>query len=141
MTEQTLDVPKIRSLIDAGFNALAANKKQQRAVLVIGDTGVGKSTILSYLAGNKLIVKHNGLNTVIDSIDSQNKLKIGHEKYSETTVPTKIVIEDLDFFDCSGFKDNRGDEFEISNSFFLQRLFSLYKQVKIFLIIDENYVS
>ncbi len=47
----------------------------------------------------------------------------------------------MDFFDCSGFKDNRGDEYEISNSFFLQRLFYLYKNVKLLLVIDEHYIS
>jgi ABC-type nitrate/sulfonate/bicarbonate transport system ATPase subunit len=80
-------------------------------VLVIGDTGVGKSTILSLMAGRNLVVKHNGLNTVIDSVDSSSTLKIGHEKYSQTSIPTKVVIGNSDFFDCSGFRDNRGDEF------------------------------
>lgn len=45
------------------------------------------------------------------------------------------------FFDCSGFKDNRGEEYEISNSFFVQRLFDIYKNIKILLIVDESSVS
>ncbi len=93
MSSTTLNVNKIKQLIDTGFNSLPSNKKQQKAVLVIGDTGVGKSTILSLLAQKKLIVKHNGINTVIDSLDQDDKLKIGHDKFSETTIPTKIVID------------------------------------------------
>ena len=127
--------------MDQGFRALKAPKGSRQAVLVIGDTGVGKSTIISLLAGLKLVVKNNGLNIIIDSADAETKVKIGHQKYSETTVPTKIVIDDLDFFDCSGFRDNRGDQFQISNSFFLQRLFYLYDKVKILLIIDEHYIT
>lgn len=75
---------------------------------MIGDTGVGKSTVISFLAKKKLVVKHNGLNTVIALESHDDKLKIGHDKYSETAIPTKIVIENLDFYDCSGFNDNRG---------------------------------
>lgn len=96
-------------MIENGFRALKAPKGHRQAVLVIGDTGVGKSTIISLLAGFKLTVKHNGLNTVIDSGDNKTSLKIGHDKFSETSVPTKVVIGDMDFFDCSGFRDNRGD--------------------------------
>lgn len=108
---QTLNVARIRELMEQGFRCLKAPKGQREAVLVIGDTGVGKSTIISLLAGRHLVVKHNGLNTVIDSLDNTSTLKIGHDKFSETSIPTKVVIGNLDFFDCSGFKDNRGDEF------------------------------
>lgn len=48
----------------------------------------------------------------MDTLDNSGEgLKIGHAKYSETTIPTRIKIGELDFYDCSGFKDNRGDEF------------------------------
>jgi hypothetical protein len=40
------------------------------------------------------------------------------------------------FFDCPGFKDNKGEEYEISNSFFVQRLLDVYKNVKLVLIVD-----
>lgn len=76
--------------------------------MVIGDTGVGKTTILSFLAKRKLFVKILGLNTILDS-DVNDGLKIGHDRFSETRVPTKLLIDDLVFFDCSGFKDNRGE--------------------------------
>lgn len=45
------------------------------------------------------------------------------------------------FYDCPGFKDNKGEEFEISNSFFIQRLLDIYKKVKIVLIVDESHIS
>ncbi len=109
-------------------------------MLIIGDTGVGKTTILSFLARRKLVVKIVGLNTVIDSEDSEG-LKIGHDRFSETTIPSKVIIDDEVFFDCSGFKDNRGEEYEISNSFFVQRLFDLYKNIQILLIVDESSIT
>ena len=45
------------------------------------------------------------------------------------------------FYDCPGFKDNKGEEYEISNSFFVQRLLDNYKKVKLVLIIDESHIS
>jgi hypothetical protein len=45
------------------------------------------------------------------------------------------------FYDCPGFKDNKGEVFEISNSFFVQRLLDLYQKVKIVLVVDESHIS
>lgn len=45
------------------------------------------------------------------------------------------------FYDCPGFKDNKGEEFEISNSFFVQRLLDIYQKVKIVLVVDESHIS
>ncbi len=45
------------------------------------------------------------------------------------------------FYDCPGFKDNKGEEYEISNSFFVQKLLDIYPHVKIVLIIDESHIS
>ena len=102
---------------------------------MIGDTGVGKSTIMSFLSGSKLVVKYDGLKPTLDN-PGHSKIKIGHEKYSETSIPTKVVIDKMAFFDCPGFKDNKGEEYEISNSFFVQRLLEVYKNVKLVLIVD-----
>lgn len=45
------------------------------------------------------------------------------------------------FYDCPGFKDNKGEEYEISNSFFVQRLLDMHEKVKIVLIVDESHIS
>lgn len=68
MDSHTINVHKVKELIDRGYAYLPANKNLKNAVLVIGDTGVGKSTILSYLAGKKLVVRNEGLNYVIDAV-------------------------------------------------------------------------
>ncbi len=48
---------------------------------MVGDTGVGKSTIMNYLAGNRLVVKWEGLKPKLLT-DGPSIIKIGHEKYS-----------------------------------------------------------
>ena len=39
----------------------------------------------------------------------ETNIKIGHEKYSETSIPTRTIIENLAFYDCPGFRDNKGE--------------------------------
>ena len=95
---------------------------------------------MSFLSGSELVVKLQGLKPTFDNKGNSN-IKIGHEKLSETTVPTMVKIDNMAFYDCPGFKDNKGQEYEISNSFFVQRLLELYKKVKLVLIIDESHIS
>lgn len=103
-----IDLAKLKLLIHNGLSAIPIDKENNQAVLVIGDTGVGKSTIMSFLSGDKLQIKREGLTLKLDNPGS-NKIKIGHEKFSETTIPTKVSIEGMAFYDCPGFKDNKGE--------------------------------
>ena len=48
---------------------------------MIGDTGVGKSTIMSFLLGSELVVRYDGLKPTLDNA-GKDRIKIGHEKYS-----------------------------------------------------------
>lgn len=139
-SDTQLNLFKLKRLIDSGITSIPVDKKHKSAVLVIGDTGVGKTTILSFLAKRKLFIKIHGLNTILDAEEGDG-LKIGHDRFSETRVPQKIIIDNMVFFDCSGFKDNRGEEYEISNSFFVKRLFDIYSNIKILLIVDETSIS
>ena len=45
--------------------------------MFIGDTGVGKSTIMSFLDGDQLVVKFDGIKTYLDSAETA-PIKIGH---------------------------------------------------------------
>lgn len=102
-----IDLNKLKLLIHTGVEAIPVDNENQDAVIMIGDTGVGKSTIMSFLSGSKLVVKYDGLKPTLDNL-GQSKIKIGHEKYSETSIPTKVVIDKMAFYDCPGFKDNKG---------------------------------
>lgn len=45
------------------------------------------------------------------------------------------------FYDCPGFKDNKSEEQDIANSFYVQRLLDVYPKVKIVLVVDESHIS
>lgn len=67
VTDNQINLYKLKTLIDSGIASIPSDKNHQNAVLVIGDTGVGKTTILSFLAKRKLFIKIHGLNTILDS--------------------------------------------------------------------------
>jgi hypothetical protein len=48
---------------------------------MIGDTGVGKSTIMTFLSGDELVIRFDGLKPTLDTV-KKTRIKIGHEKYS-----------------------------------------------------------
>ena len=55
--ETQLNLQKLKDLIKVGIASIPKDEECEEAILVIGDTGVGKSTIMNFLYGSKLIVK------------------------------------------------------------------------------------
>ena len=55
--ESQLNLPKLKDLIKNGISSIPKDELAQEAIIVIGDTGVGKSTIMNFLAGTKLVVR------------------------------------------------------------------------------------
>jgi putative ribosome biogenesis GTPase RsgA len=62
-----IDLPKLKLLIRDGIEAIPKDNENSQAIIVIGDTGVGKSTILSFLSGAELVVKFDGLKPTLDT--------------------------------------------------------------------------
>lgn len=61
IAEPLIDMPLLRNKIIEGITHLQITANEKQAVLFIGDTGVGKSTLLSYLIGQSLQVREVGL--------------------------------------------------------------------------------
>lgn len=49
--ENPLNLLKIKDMIRQGLSRIPKDPQCNEAIIVIGDTGVGKSTILTFLAG------------------------------------------------------------------------------------------
>ena len=102
----------------------ASRANGQQLVIVIGNTGAGKSTFINLLHGCELeMVKKADTTTkklivrVTEGSSLPELMTIGHTKQSETFTPVVKGAEGsigpgFAFADCPGFLDNRG--FEIS---------------------------
>jgi hypothetical protein len=71
-----LNLPKLREMIKNGIASIPKDPDCNEAVIVIGDTGVGKSTILAFLSGAEMFVRYDGLKPILDC--PNNPIKIGH---------------------------------------------------------------
>ena len=77
MSQQPINLGKLKELIRNGITAIPKDEEAHEAVIVIGDTGVGKSTILNFLDGRQLIVKTEGLKPKL-VCEGPSVIKIGH---------------------------------------------------------------
>jgi energy-coupling factor transporter ATP-binding protein EcfA2 len=133
------------------------NAKQvagKEAVIVIGNTGAGKSTFVNYLLGCEMMqktpkelgIKGLGKVVVVKSKSEGGRcdeiMPIGHSKTSKTFIP-QIAVDPihahLAYCDCPGFLDNRGAEINIANAVNIKRVLQVAKSAKVLVLI--NYYS
>ncbi|XP_055850200.1 uncharacterized protein LOC129914816 isoform X2 [Episyrphus balteatus] len=116
---------------------LVFTEQHEKVVLVMGNTGSGKTTLVSALVGRKLrAINQNGYRVIVDDED-----RIGTGSSSKTLIPeTMIDIKNqITYVDCAGFRDNRNLEYEISSIYFQNILMNRVKKVKFIFVI--NYES
>ena len=97
-------------------------------MLILGETGTGKSTLAYLFAGKDLeAVQGPEGDFVIDAKEKIEGVNISHDKVSETKIPTKVKSDSgLAVWDCPGFADiGRESIQEIANSFYIKRLFDM----------------
>jgi energy-coupling factor transporter ATP-binding protein EcfA2 len=106
-------------------------RHEEKAILLMGNTGVGKSTLAHWLAGAKLKSVENEEGVfVVDGFDINLK-EVGHSMASTTTIPNKFVVNDeLVIWDCPGFGSTFGLQQQVSDSFYIKQLFSKHEKMK-----------
>ena len=133
------------SLFDELFKELKVRKQQisqeesdDAAVLVCGDTGAGKSTIINYLLGKELFAKEreNSYQLVIECTNPISE--IGHQNISTTSVPQKHKLSKLSYWDCPGFEDTAGEVADIINAYAISKIQHTSKKLKILALIEEH---
>lgn len=131
---------KLISQISEGNDRISGNEKQ--AILLLGNTGAGKSTLAHMLAGRKLQAMYDDETGkfVVDAVEALADIKIGHGKVSETTIPNKCVVGNTVIWDCPGFNDTDIVQ-EIANAFFIKKLYTQHPKMKFVLVVTESDIS
>ncbi|MBS4166479.1 hypothetical protein NEOC65_001567 [Neochlamydia sp. AcF65] len=126
----------------------AEKAKDQELVMVIGNTGCGKSTFSNAMYGctmKKVAPTRRGegigSRVIVEKGSARDEvMKIGHTNNSQTFMPQLIEIENhVSICDCPGFLDNRGYEINIANVTNIRKVFTKAKSVKVVVLI--NYYS
>jgi tetratricopeptide (TPR) repeat protein/predicted GTPase len=132
-----LNTQKVKALIDQGNAKI--NSTLEESILVVGNTGSGKSTIINALLDRELVIVKKGWKYGVDLKPNQKKCaQIGMDFSSQTTLPQYYVHDSKGevYYDLPGFKDNRSVEYDIANAFYIERLFKYSNKIKILLTIS-----
>lgn len=133
------NLTSVYKILNVGYSKMELYQIK-KGIVVIGDSGVGKSTMFSAIHdGSDSLCKMRNPVTKRMVIDYKPEItdrtfKIGHKKTAETLLPTIKDIsghEDMFIIDVCGLKDSDGDLTEISNYFLIKRLFNKIENLAI----------
>ncbi|XP_037039435.1 uncharacterized protein LOC119076658 [Bradysia coprophila] len=117
-------------------------------ILVIGNTGCGKSTLVHYVAGDYSRMfaleplNPNSVNFEIrDELDPDiGRITLATE--SRTLIPVISTDENHNaWMDCPGFGDTRNETVEIATAFLIKRVIESASNMKIVLVMNYNSVT
>jgi energy-coupling factor transporter ATP-binding protein EcfA2 len=123
----------------------AAHAADKDAHVVLGNTGVGKSTTLNALLGCQMKAEADefGDQRIVVDPDSNVRevMPIGHGGQSRTFMPQ--IAQDPDkpdnaYCDCPGFSDNRGAEINIANAINTRSVLQQARGVKAVFLTSYN---
>jgi energy-coupling factor transporter ATP-binding protein EcfA2 len=135
---------KTKNLIEEGNKNIIFGENKD-LILILGNTGTGKSTFLQWFAGDnsKLISK--------EIIEGSGEFIIddGNNKISTSTLTSKTLFPELvknveigsEFYDCPGFSDTRSASHDIAITYFIKKLCDYAENVKIVFVISYSSVS
>ena len=107
--------------------------KIDKSIILVGNSGHGKTTLLNYIARKRLIwMKNNSTDRYC--IEQNDGFSIGHCMKSCTNIPNKCVDEDNYYWDCPGF-ENSSVQQEISNASYFKKISSASKNIKLVLVL------
>ena len=143
-TAQKINIQEIQSRISDAHNCMSFSEE---AIILLGDTDAGKSTVANLLAGiplKAISMPPHGL--VIDLLDPdfEDYSPIGHNTVSQTINPKLLYLVDkntkkkISIWDAPGFGDTRGPNIDIPNCYMIKTLFLKTKRCKIVFVVSES---
>ncbi|KAL1525018.1 hypothetical protein AB1Y20_019893 [Prymnesium parvum] len=118
----------------------ARHAEGKKVVVVLGNTGAGKSAFINLLHGCSFELSPEGKMVVPRSSEVAELMKIGHSNASETFAPrvaeARSLGEGFAFADCPGFLDNRGFEINVANAVNVRQTLSAAASVLVVVIIN-----
>ena len=143
-TIRTLDVALLLNSV-RGSNMTAKLIQDKDIIVLIGSTGVGKSTIMHFLAGSKMrFTDVEGVPHLepVDVIRGLEEVKVSCSSISETTGINAVTIEMNDetciICDTAGLDDTRGVEYDIACGIVMANAIQSARSVKLVLVMDQG---
>jgi hypothetical protein len=139
-TEESLDV----TLAGMQCGVMAREQaKGKELLMVIGNTGVGKSLFVNYLHGCQIdrAALPGSLKKVMavsEGSACKEITQVGHRNQSMTFIPQLAADERFAYLDCPGFLDNRGPEISVANAVNTKSIVANSSGVRVVLLLNYN---
>ncbi|GBM60945.1 hypothetical protein AVEN_192397-1 [Araneus ventricosus] len=127
-------------LLERGEKEIKFDEKHKDVILILGNTGSGKSTFTQWVAGDntKLISKETEEGTGEYIIEDHNRI-------SNTTLKSKTIFPELvvdaktnaAYYDCPGFSDTQGTSHDIASTYFIKKVLDFSESLKMVFIISH----
>jgi len=129
----------ISELMRDGYGRLQADCVK-KGILLLGNTGAGKSTLAHILSGKQLkaVIDDETGELLVELMYPVEDIVIGNEMESDTTMPNKFHVGDLLIWESLLGFDETNTGWELANSFYIERLFETTEQLKFVLVILER---
>lgn len=118
--------------------------KRKNVILLLGETGTGKSTLAHIIAKDNTKLKSIRIGTFeFLLVDDDNKIST-ETTNSKTTIPEvveDIKNTDLAIYDCPGFNDTRDAKTDISNAYSIHKIMEHSVNFKIVFVINYHSVK
>ncbi|XP_043482075.1 uncharacterized protein LOC122511090 [Leptopilina heterotoma] len=140
------DLRRLEQALKTASAYMTNYARHEDTAIFIGSTRSGKSSLINYLIGNKLIGKKVAICKPVALIkaDTSPGPQIGIGSTSETAIPSRWdskSLSGLGIWDAPGFDDNRGVVQDITNAFYINELFKNIKSARIVLVTDINDIA
>jgi hypothetical protein len=119
--------------------------KDKNIIVVLGNTGAGKSSFVNLLHGCKFELNKEHQMVVSKSSKIPELMKIGHNNRSQTFCPqvenvgnNDLMLKNYVFVDCPGFLDNRGFEVNIANAVNIKKTIGVASTARVVVIINYH---
>eukprot|EP00986_Skeletonema_menzelii_P006571 scaffold2497_cov117-Skeletonema_menzelii.AAC.6 len=148
LVDTSFDMQILQTSIEKSADALDL-VRDKNVIMVVGKTGVGKSTLIQGIAGKQIhTLSHTSsfsgetaTKTVYGAQDALEDFEIGHGKVSKTKSLSAYLREDVlsgkdyVYLDSPGLEDTRGVEMDIATSALLSQVAKRCKSLRFLILI------
>lgn len=139
-------IKQVFQLLAEGETKLCHQSKVEEATLLLGNTGVGKSTLTRRIAGYGATLKSVSVSEGKDNytiVDTNSKNDEKSLATSNTVFPELLQnnITGAAYYNFPGFLDTRGTAHDISTTYFMKKTANNVKRVKILILVNHISVT
>lgn len=117
----------------------AEQVRDKDIIILLGDTGVGKTTTINYLAGRKIVSSIEKEGPVLVALDNLPGFVIGHKSSSETRFVRAFQLPNGSFIcDAPGLDDTDGINVDVPNAVGIANVIKVCRSVVLVVLIDAN---